>query len=132
MEKIYINDLVIEVTRQCNLSCNHCMRGPAQKKDINIKYVNTLFKYISHIGTITFSGGEPSLKPYLISDILLVAQHYNIEVQNFYCATNGVNADGMFCLVMLNWYNYCTDNELSTLHLSNDDFHEILYIKNVY
>lgn len=29
--EIYVNYLAIEVTRRCNMKCNHCLRGDAQK-----------------------------------------------------------------------------------------------------
>lgn len=28
--EIYVNYLAIEVTRRCNMKCNHCLRGDAQ------------------------------------------------------------------------------------------------------
>ena len=33
--EIYVNYLAIEVTRRCNMKCNHCLRGDAQNLDIS-------------------------------------------------------------------------------------------------
>ena len=33
--EIYVESLVIEVTRRCNMRCEHCLRGDAQNLDIS-------------------------------------------------------------------------------------------------
>ena len=59
--KLYISDLVLEVTRRCNMSCAHCCRGDAQNCDITHKVIDDAFANLSGIGSLVFTGGEPSL-----------------------------------------------------------------------
>ena len=69
MEKIQLDSLVIEVTRRCQLKCEHCLRGNAQKRDMSRDYIKDLFKKVGYISNLTFTGGEPSLVPHIIQMI---------------------------------------------------------------
>lgn len=33
----YIYEVCVEITRQCNFSCGHCLRGEAQNQDLDVK-----------------------------------------------------------------------------------------------
>ena len=59
--EIYVNYLAIEVTRRCNMKCNHCLRGDAQNLDISTAVLSGIAKHI-HPASVIFTGGEPSLK----------------------------------------------------------------------
>ena len=120
---ISIDNLSIEVTRRCNLHCEHCLRGNAQPLDIDLKYVKTLFKKISYINCLTLTGGEPSLKPNIIRDIVKIAKKYNVEIGSFYIATNGKKISNDFLLAIIELHNYCSDNEVSSVQVSNDSYH---------
>ena len=116
---------MVEVTRRCNLQCGHCLRGNAQNRAIPPNYVHNFFKAIqgASIGTITFTGGEPALVPSIISSILSSAKRLNIDIENFYIATNGTINSKEFTMVCLEWYLYCSDNEISCVKVSNDEYH---------
>lgn len=122
--QLYVDRLIIEVTRKCNIQCGHCLRGDAECVNIKMKYVDALFSQINSIGNITFTGGEPQLVPGIIDKIRYSAIIHNIDVGNFYCVTNGVKNSKKFKDVMINWYNFCTDNEMSAISLSNDIWHD--------
>jgi organic radical activating enzyme len=118
-------NLIIEVTRECNLRCDHCLRGEPENKSIQEKNVISLFKQIENgeINTLTLTGGEPALRPDKIQMILDVAKIYNVEIRNFYIATNGTIASDYFLKVLMELYLYCSDNEVSSVDISNDTFH---------
>ena len=44
---ISVNSLVIEVTRRCNMRCNHCIRGDAQNCDISIESIKKIAQTIN-------------------------------------------------------------------------------------
>ena len=67
---MHINNLMIEVTRRCNLKCDHCLRGDAQNKDISTEYIDALLDQVTSIGSVTFTGGEPFLATYIIDYFL--------------------------------------------------------------
>lgn len=41
--KINTNQFVIEVTRRCNLACDHCARGEAQDIDLQPMYIDEIW-----------------------------------------------------------------------------------------
>lgn len=124
MKRFGIDHLVIEVTRRCNMQCSHCLRGNAQSIDIDMKYIDTLFSRIDHIGSITFSGGEPSLRPDIINKIIDKAGYWGVSFGNFYIVTNGKTITDDFIVTIARLYTFCIDNEMSGLALSTDQYHE--------
>lgn len=125
--KFNIDDLVIEITRQCNMSCSHCVRGPQQNKIIKTEYLETLFASVEHIGVLTISGGEPSLHPKKIIEIISIAKKHNVYIDNFYIVTNGKNITSEFLMACIELYVYCGDNEITAVEMSQDNYHEPIY-----
>lgn len=121
-----IDSLIIEVTRRCNMECGHCLRGDAQNMDIQLKHVKSIAQKLSHVGTITFTGGEPSLASGKILEILEIFKKNDVSVGNFYIATNGKAVGDDFFLACAYWYAFCDDNEITSVSLSNDMHHEDL------
>lgn len=123
--KYYIENLCVEVTRKCNMKCAHCLRGDAQNMDINTCYIDTLLENVSGIGSITFTGGEPSLNIQAIEYMLEKCQEMNIPVCSFYIVTNGKENALPLAIACLKWYAYCEDDEeMCGLALSRDKFHD--------
>ena len=61
INEINTQQLILEVTRRCNMACEHCMRGDAQDMDMDIGLIDKALSSVSDIGCMTFSGGEPTL-----------------------------------------------------------------------
>jgi len=121
---LHIDRLIVEVTRKCNITCDHCLRGDAEKINMKVKYVDALFSQINSIDNITFTGGEPQLVPGIIEKIRYSAMIHDIEINNFYCVTNGLVNSKKFVEVMQSWWNFCTDNDISMVEISTDTFHQ--------
>ena len=83
-QKLGITDLVIEITRRCNMACAHCLRGDAQDLDMNPSFLDDLFSRLNQASTIVFTGGEPSLRPDLISYALRAAKRNHVSVEQVY------------------------------------------------
>lgn len=130
MPKYNIDNLIIETTRRCNMFCEHCLRGKQQNINLDLKYVDELFKQIDYINTITFTGGEPSLVPEKITGIIELAKKYNIGINSFYIATNGKQVSNDFLLSVMQLYLYCDDNEISQLKISQDNYHDEINREN--
>lgn len=122
--KIIVNHLVIELTRRCNMQCEHCLRGDAEQVDIDHKVLQEIAKQINCIDVVTFTGGEPSLNWRGINFFLKLCKHYNTEIANFYTTTNGKTCPDEFILALVNLYAFCTDNQVSMIEISNSVFHE--------
>lgn len=131
MNKIYWDNFGIEVTRKCNMSCAHCMRGDAQNKDINLDWVDEVLRNTAFIGKIHFTGGEPTLNWKAIKETLKIAKKYNIPILYFDVVTNGKNISDEFVKTAIEWYNYCKnynkrqDIPIQVL-LTIDDFHSFI------
>jgi hypothetical protein len=128
---MYIESLAIEVTRRCNMKCPHCLRGDAEKLDLDTDYVRTLFKKIDGIGDLLLTGGEPSLVPNIIKKIVKIAEQENVEIGNFCVVTNAKKVTKQFIFSLIDLYVYCSDNEVSNVCWSNDGYHDEINEKNI-
>jgi hypothetical protein len=120
-------DVMFEITRFCNMACPHCIRGDSQRLRIKKDYINATLEQFENIGTIQFTGGEPALAVDLINYTREACQHYNINVRNFWMATNGTITTNKFFDAISQWLNYCSDNEISGLRVSIDEYHDEIY-----
>lgn len=121
---MYCDNVIIEITRRCNMTCLHCLRGDQQNVDIPLEYIDTLFEKIDYISHLTITGGEPSLKPRIIDYIVESAKKNNVDIGGFYIATNGKKVSDEFLLSLIRLHNFCTDNEISEVKISYDDYHD--------
>ena len=119
-----LSSLIIEVTRKCNITCYHCLRGDAQKLTMKNEYIDSLLSQVDDIGEITFSGGEPSLAVPVIEYVLESLKRRRISLGSFYIATNGIDISENFVLVCLKLYNYCYEKDRCTIDISNDMYHQ--------
>jgi len=117
-------DVMFEITRFCNMACPHCIRGDGQRLRIKKDYINATLEQLSSIGTMMFTGGEPALAVDLMDYVYDACLHYNIDVQNFWMATNGTITSKKFFDMIETWVNFCTDNEISGLRVSLDNYHD--------
>lgn len=132
--KLDVNELMIEVTRRCNMRCGHCLRGESRKEDLDISLLENFLDAVASIGCIIFGGGEPSLVPNIVMDILRLIKKKSIPVYRFYIVTNGKKVSKAFLNAIMQWYEYveddCYDDMPAMLALSQDKFHEPIPEKN--
>ena len=112
------------------MSCRHCLRGEAQNVDIDLSYILKFLEDVSGVGSITFSGGEPSLNVQAMEYTLGVCKIKKIPVASFYVVTNGKSNALQLVTSCLHWYAYCDDDEVCGLALSTDPFHEKISREN--
>ncbi|WP_242052476.1 radical SAM protein [Dysgonomonas sp. GY75] len=130
MEKLRLNTLSIEVTRRCNMSCGHCMRGDAQDMDIRHKDIRNVLKHIRSIGYFNITGGELSLNVKAIRYILKQVKRFEIEVYHFYIVTNGSESSlsAGFINTCCSLYDYQQEKDmrgsLRMLEMSDDRYHD--------
>lgn len=117
------DNLVFEITRKCNMKCAHCLRGNAQNKNMSKEVMLQALSNVSYIHAVTFGGGEPTLNFDMIWYFIECCRMLDIEVGNFYIVTNGKSYHKELEDVCDALYNFCTDNEISGLTVSDDEFH---------
>ncbi len=120
-----ISELIIEVTRKCNMACGHCLRGCSQNVDINNQYITDVLEKIDNISSITFTGGEPMLNVPAITHFIKECKRLRITVGYFYIATNGKEMTDEFMKVILDLYLFCDWKESCCVEISNDYYHDV-------
>jgi MoaA/NifB/PqqE/SkfB family radical SAM enzyme len=122
-----IDQLTIELTRRCNLKCAHCLRGAAQKVDIDPNIICKFLKknQIDYITTLTFTGGEPCLNILAMKTIVNYIIKFDIQINMFYMATNGTifNPDMLKPLSDIHSLIYYNDSDAFLIEISNDEYH---------
>lgn len=118
-----IHSLILEVTRKCNISCDHCLRGEPLNMNLKKEYIDTLLNQTDEIGLVTFTGGEPTLNVPIMEYFLEQCKQRNISIEGFYVATNGMNVPEEFVMFCLKMYSYCYSKEMCRIDVSNDIYH---------
>jgi len=134
---VCVNNLIVEVTRRCNMRCEHCMRGAAQKLDMSEEVISAMFRGMGYIGDITFTGGEPTLAVPVIEKVIAEARVTGVTIGNFFVVTNGKTDDATakrFALALLDLYADLNgyEKELTGLVVSGDVYHEYVDVPKVY
>jgi radical SAM protein with 4Fe4S-binding SPASM domain len=82
-----------EITRSCNLNCEHCYAraGKPLPNELKIREINKLLDRLAEIGTISlqFTGGEPFVR----KDFLKILEHANKHNFSITILTNAVLID---------------------------------------
>lgn len=132
MRNIELDSLVIEVTRQCNMHCAHCLRGDSQNVNITNEIIAMALKDVTYISHITFSGGEPGLNVSAIRRVLKYCRQHNIHVGDFFIVTNGKVVTDEFLHAVLDWYLYIEDDydDVTAVMVSEDQWHNKIDFKN--
>lgn len=100
-------DLILEVTRRCNMGCEHCLRGDAEDLDMPDELIENIFAGISETTVLTFTGGEPALAVKKLRTALDLAKKYGTRVREAYIVTNGKEITEEFLAVCRDWNSYC-------------------------
>ena len=123
---MHINELVLEITRRCNIQCLHCLRGKAQAKDMDNLTMQKALEGITSIGTITFTGGEPTLAVDRIRYFIEYLHTTDIYLGSFYVVTNGKIASRSLHKALLELSYLCHNMGIGGLVMSQDNFHKEL------
>lgn len=113
-----IYSLILEITRQCNMSCDHCLRGDAQNVDMESETIEHALNDIGNITTISFTGGEPSLNTELIKNTREYCKRKSIPVSQVFIATNGKQISREFMDECDAWHEYCIKQLTNQTHMN--------------
>lgn len=147
VQKVIFDNLAIEITRRCQLKCAHCMRGDAQDVDMSHETIDRLLDQTESIGTLHFSGGEPTLNIDGMRYFLDGMKNRNITLNKLKIIINGYSVTDEFINLMKDYYDYiefnadygrnkiCINISCDRYHKSNDGYNPedtyVLY-KNVF
>lgn len=120
---IKLGCLVIEGTRKCNMKCAHCMRGNAQRVNMDNSAADIVTRQVDSIYNITFSGGEPSLNPEIIRNFQYGFMFNDCSIGNFWVTTNARFYKSDFAEALESLYSLCDEKDMCCLTISGDQYH---------
>lgn len=129
---ISINSLILEITRRCNMRCDHCMRGDAQNIDMNLEIIDKVLDSGVRINEVTFTGGEPSLYPEAITYFAEGLEKRDQYITFFYVKTNGRVESLEMVVALLKLYSRCEEQDMCVLDVSRDQFHDLKEPQQIY
>lgn len=122
--RIAVDNLSIDITRRCNLTCKHCMRGEAESKDISYSDLDMLFSLVYEIYELQLTGGEPALCVPQIQHITQLIREHNIKINHFSVFTNGqTNNTDDFIHAISDMCSVCVEPSKNTIAVSVDYWH---------
>jgi len=119
-----VYSLILEVTRRCNMCCEHCLRGDAENIDMQKETIDKILDLVDEIQSVVFSGGEPSLNLPLIQYFFDRAEQKGKFPGYFWLATNGKENQEELAMLALKAWIKSYEKELCGVALSVDAFHE--------
>lgn len=132
--KLHVSELVLEVTRRCNMTCEHCCRGEPQNLDLSKKVINAVLDNVTSLSQITLTGGEPSLVPGVIQYCVDQIRERKIYLDGFYIVTNGKVVSKELVFALIDLYALCSDYDegMCTFTMSRDQYHDTTEVPHLY
>ena len=115
-------NVYLELTRNCTLECEHCLRGNKEVKNMNINTLEKILKDFTKINCLLLSGGEPLLNRECLEYLPIIIQKYQIEVGTIGIITNGTICTTEHIKALQQLQRYCEDFEFV---ISCDLFHRL-------
>lgn len=137
--KLQVNTLMLEVTRRCNMKCEHCLRGDAQPVMMTPKILDTVLSQLSYISSVLFTGGEPSLNVPVIKHFTSKIRGKKKGPDSFDVVTNGKANAKQLALALIDLYSVCIENagkyieeSVIGLFMSRDQYHEKIDVPPIF
>ena len=121
-----IDKLYLEITRDCTLNCEHCLKGEKEHVNMSINTIKNIFNDISKVNTLLLTGGEPLLNIKVIEEITKLIKENNIDINTIGIITNGTVCSNKHIEVLKELKNSC---DCFQFYLSSDLFHRIEWRK---
>lgn len=122
MNKVYIQNLGMIVTNDCNLNCEHCLRGCKSNKKMSKEVIESTLNQLRAIGNLILCGGEPTLALDVIKKIFSYISDNKILVHQISTTINGTNYSLEFLRLLESISNYLPVNKV-IFTISYDTYH---------
>lgn len=123
MKKYKYEELIIEITRKCNMKCAHCLRGDAQNITMSREVIDRIFEDAADCKKILFTGGEPLLAldeiEYFVDKLIAS----NWTTNNVVMIINGTIRNKKL-IDIANRFCNSRDNGIFQIIISDDEFHD--------
>lgn len=137
--KYKYDKLVVEITRECNLQCAHCLRGDAQNITMSKDVIDKIFEDAEDCKEVFFTGGEPLLAldeiEYFVDKLLAsnwttndismiingtIRNRKLIDIANRFCRSK----NGIFQIIISDDEFHNTNESIATLKFYQNCEHE--------
>ena len=125
--KLTFENLMIEITRRCNMTCAHCLRGDAQEVDIDFKHIDDLLDQAEVVGHLDITGGEPTLNLDALKYILNGLCKRGIPLLEFSLTTNGLIYSERF-INLIKWCKQIIDVSCSNCLTNGNEYQPQRYL----
>lgn len=86
---MFVQELHIEMTRNCTLYCEHCLRGEKECINIGKNTIDNIFKDVTSVSNLLLTGGEPLIAVQELEYLIDVLRTREINVGYIQIITNG-------------------------------------------
>ena len=117
-----LDNLYLELTRNCTLQCEHCLKGEREAKDMSLETIDLIFKDIKKINTLLLSGGEPLINKKALEYIAQLIDEKGIKVNRIGLITNGTICNKNIIEILQELKKRCDSFQFI---LSSDLFHRL-------
>lgn len=116
---MHIQELHLEITRNCTLCCEHCLRGEKECKMMKKETIDSIFKDVTGVYNLLLTGGEPLIAVNELEYLIEVLKKKKISIGKITLVTNGtiMSAKVLRILKELCSITYCR------IDVSYDIFH---------
>ena len=121
LERLNVQSLILELTRQCNLNCAHCFRGDSEKEYIPLDTIDKVFNDICRVNSFLLTGGEPLLAKKQLKRITEIIMKENINVGDIIIVTNGT----VLSFDILGMLFQLSERANLEIRISTDIFHDL-------
>ena len=122
MAKFKAEELLMEITRYCNLDCRHCFRGESQNAFMSTETIYNLLTNLDEINKLVLSGGEPFMAVKQLNDVADAIHRNGIKVNEISIITNGTILNTEVIRALEKLQMVCKELKI---RVSNDKFHQM-------
>lgn len=123
MEKVSLREVILEIGRNCNLKCKHCMKGESENVAMSDEVMDALLDNVHFIDDLFIGGGEPLLYVDRLETLLKKCKEKNVKVNYITVVSNCTFKSEEFVRVFNEWGEYSTFKK-NLVSVSDDIFHK--------
>lgn len=118
---MYVENLHLQLTRNCTLECEHCLRGDRERVNMNPVVLDQIFKDVKRVGMLLLTGGEPLIAIQTLEHLVELLSTKQVKVNKILLITNGTILSDRVLRVL----HELQKNSYLILKLSTDIFHNL-------
>lgn len=116
---MYVEKIMLEFTRNCDLLCEHCCRGEKEIVNMSLDTIDNIFAGIKHVHEIFLTGGEPLIAIIQLEYLAKLIAEGKISVDRVNFITNATVLSSRILKVL----KTIKEHTRLYINLSSDIFH---------